>query len=65
MSRLLTTTRAAHALGVSPEWIRKLVDQGKLPAERTTNGVRILREEDVQALAREREIKARAGGGEE
>lgn len=54
MSQLLGTTDAALKLGCSAEWVRRLADEGKLPAERTANGQRIFRTEDVDRLAIER-----------
>jgi excisionase family DNA binding protein len=54
MSQLLGTTDAALKLGCSAEWVRRLADEGKLPAERTANGQRIFRTEDVERLAEER-----------
>jgi excisionase family DNA binding protein len=66
MSQILGTTDAALRLGCSPEWVRRLADEGRLPVERTINGTRIFRSDDVEALARQRAaMKARAGGGEE
>ena len=55
MSRLLGTTDAAIKLQCSAEWVRRLADGGKLPAERTAGGQRIFRAEDVERLAAERE----------
>jgi len=55
MSRLLGTTDAAIKLHCSAEWVRRLADEGKLPAERTANGQRIFRAEDVERLAAERD----------
>lgn len=54
MNQLLGTTDAALKLGCSAEWVRRLADEGKLPAERTANGQRIFRAEDVERLAEER-----------
>lgn len=54
MSQLLGTTDAALKLGCSAEWVRRLADEGKLAVERTANGQRIFRAEDVDRLALER-----------
>lgn len=54
MNQLLGTTDVALKLGCSAEWVRRLADEGKLPAERTASGQRIFRAEDVERLAAER-----------
>jgi len=51
---LLTTNEAAISLGCSAENVRILERNGKLPAERTRNGRRIFKSEDVERLAIER-----------
>jgi excisionase family DNA binding protein len=65
MSQLLGTTDAALRLGCSPEWVRRLADEGKLPTERTANGTRIFKASDVERLAAERENARRAKAGSE
>lgn len=64
MSQLIGTTDAALKLGCSAEWVRRLADEGKLPAVRTANGTRIFRSDDVERLAgeRQRQKQAKAGG---
>lgn len=53
--QLLSTGDVARRLGVSSEFVRKLVRTGKLAAMRTAGGQRIFRNEDVERLAAERE----------
>jgi len=60
MSQLLGTTDAALKLGCSPEWVRRLADEGTLPCERTANGHRIFRSRDIERLAAEREMQRQA-----
>jgi len=49
---LLLTNQAAQLLGLSPETIRRLEGLGRLPAVRTSGGVRVrlFRRADVEAL---------------
>lgn len=54
MSQLWGTTDAALKLGCSPEWVRRLADEGKLSAERMANGTRIFKSDEVERLAEER-----------
>lgn len=63
MSQLLGTTDAALKLGCSAEWVRRLADEGRLPAERTANGRRIFRSDDVERLASERERQKQTKAG--
>ena len=58
---LMTTGEAARLLRLSPDMVRWLEREGRLPALRTTNGVRLFRRCDVERLATER---ARSGGNE-
>jgi len=53
-SRVLPS-EAARIVGVSAAMIRWLVDTGKLPAERTVTGVRVIDRAAVEKLAAERE----------
>jgi excisionase family DNA binding protein len=57
---LLTTTDVANRLNCSAENVRLLEKAGKLKAEKTVNGKRIFRSEDVDAYAAEREAKKQA-----
>lgn len=50
----MTSGEAARLLGLSSDMVRRLEDHGRLPAQRTTNGVRLLRRGDVEGLAAER-----------
>lgn len=58
---LMTTGEAARLLGLSPDMVRVLERENRLPAQRTTNGVRLFRRRDVERLADER-AKAAAKG---
>lgn len=51
---LMTTGEAARVLGLSSDMVRWLEREGRLPAERTTNGVRLFRRGDVEQLERSR-----------
>ena len=51
---------AAEILGVSPETVRRWSDDGRLPAQRSAGGQRIVRREDVARILAERR---RAGEG--
>lgn len=52
---MLTTGQAARELSVSPDWVRKLVKQGILPAIETPLG-RLIPADAVEALRKEREL---------
>jgi molybdopterin-binding protein len=45
---------AAGILGVSPDTVRRWVDDGRLPAERSSGGQRLVRRADVARLVAER-----------
>jgi excisionase family DNA binding protein len=49
----MTTGMAAHKLGLSPQRVRQLVEEGKLTAQRTVLG-RLIDPESVTALIEER-----------
>jgi DNA-binding transcriptional MerR regulator len=53
-SRILGTTDVALQLGCSTERVRQLEREGKLYAEKTPNGRRVFKSEDVTQLAEER-----------
>jgi excisionase family DNA binding protein len=55
MGETLTTAAAARRLGVSESTIRLLERNGKLPAQRTSTGVRIFTASDVARVAAERQ----------
>lgn len=55
LDELLTPADAAPILGVSPNMVRILHNQGILPALRTVSGWRLFRRRDVEALATKRE----------
>jgi excisionase family DNA binding protein len=63
MQRILDpilTTEAAHILAVSAETVRLWERAGRLPALRTSGGVRLFDRRDVERLARERREAADA-----
>jgi molybdopterin-binding protein len=45
---------AAEILGVSPDTVRRWSDEGRLPAERSTGGQRLVRRSDVARVLSER-----------
>jgi excisionase family DNA binding protein len=51
---LMTTGEAARVLGLSTDMVRWLEREGRLPAQRTTNGLRLFRRADVEKLVAER-----------
>jgi excisionase family DNA binding protein len=55
----LTTGQAARLLGVSPEWVRRLVARGRLDAIQTPYGLLF----DPASVARERERRQQAAEG--
>lgn len=57
---LITTMDAARVLGVGPDRIRQLADDGQLPFLRTESGWRVFRRVDVEKLAAERADAARS-----
>jgi excisionase family DNA binding protein len=59
---LLTFTDAGRVMGVSREWIRKLVGSGRVPTVRTAGGVHLLWRVDVEAAtaARAKAMKSKA-----
>jgi excisionase family DNA binding protein len=66
MSEMLMTTHdAAKRLDVSPQYLRKLEEQGKISAMRTVGGYRIFRAEDVEKLAELRAAKKASAGSRE
>jgi excisionase family DNA binding protein len=55
---LLTPSDAARVLGLSPDSVRVLSDNGRLPGMRTVSGRRLFRRGDVDRLAAERASRA-------
>ena len=51
---LMTTGEAARVLALPPDMVRWLEREGRLPAQRTTNGVHLFRRSEVGQLATER-----------
>lgn len=60
---ILTTGDAAKRLKVSSEFVRRLAVTGVLDCQRTLNGLRLFRADDVERLAAEREQQKREGRG--
>jgi excisionase family DNA binding protein len=54
--QLLETGDAARLLRVSPDMVRYLARNGRLPERRLPSGRRLFRIEDVKKIARERGI---------
>lgn len=51
---LMTVSDAGRILGLSPDMVRRLADEGQLRLMRTVGGVRLFRRSDVERLAEER-----------
>jgi excisionase family DNA binding protein len=51
---LMTVSDAGRILGLSPDMVRRLADEGRLRLMRTVGGVRLFRRADVERLAEER-----------
>ncbi len=60
VSKEVTSQQAADLLGVSRQYLVRLVDEGRIPA-RTTGKHRRLRTQDVLAFKQERDNNRRAG----
>jgi len=60
----MTTHDAAKRLDMSPQYLRKLEETGKISAMRTVGGYRIFNAEDVERLAAERERQKQAKMGD-
>ena len=58
MTRLMTVGSAARALGVSPGYVRILVDTGRLKAQRTVGGIRLVSPEEVRRFRTSQSRKA-------
>jgi excisionase family DNA binding protein len=56
----LTRGQVATRLGISPERVRQLTIDGRLPCTQTPLG-RLYKQSDVQALAHEREARTEVG----
>lgn len=56
--KILAAGDVAQLLGVSYQYIDKLVQEGRLPYQQTSSG-RVFMEEDVMAFKRERDKKAK------
>jgi excisionase family DNA binding protein len=52
---LLASKDVSEILGVGPDRVRQLADEGRLPYVRTKSGWRVYRKEDVERLAAERD----------
>ena len=51
---LFTSKDVAQLLGVGPDRVRQLADEGRLPFIRTASGWRVYRRADVEKLAAQR-----------
>jgi excisionase family DNA binding protein len=61
---LLTVGDAGRLLGLSGSRVRQLVDDGRVPAVKTARGVRLLRLQDVESLAKRRSAERTTGSRE-
>jgi hypothetical protein len=55
---LLGSKDAARILCVTPTRVRQLAEEGILPCERTSTGIRVFHESDVRELRARREVRA-------
>ena len=62
MDDILQLKDAAELLGLTPSGTRWLIDVGKLPAQRTASGQRILRRVDFETVLAQRDAAAHARG---
>ena len=53
----LLTSEVARVLGVTPETVRHWERVGRLPAQKTSTGVRLFDRRDVERFARAREAR--------
>lgn len=53
----LTTAPAARELGVASQTVIEWERQGKLPAIKTSGGVRLFRREDIEVLKKKRQAE--------
>ncbi len=53
----LTITPASRVADVSTSFLRYLADQGRIPVEKTSTGLRLFRRSDLEALAAERRAR--------
>lgn len=51
---LMTVGEAAHFFGVGPDWVRRLIHMGRLPATRTRGGRLLITGEAAEAYIRRR-----------
>ncbi len=56
-TRWVLSSQAARMIGVSPGYIRVLVDTGRLRARRGPLGIRLIDRTAVEQFAQERQIK--------
>lgn len=57
-------SEAARIIGCSPQRVRQLVDDGRLPARRGPRGIRLIERRAAERLARDRQKRTRVHGGE-
>jgi excisionase family DNA binding protein len=58
--RLYTVSEVAHKIGRTPETVRRLTNDGELSCARTSSGVRVFSERDVEHYLAKRERTAAA-----
>lgn len=59
---LLSLSDAARLAEISAVYLRRLADEGKVVAERTTSGTRLFRRKHIEAYMRERAARPPARG---
>jgi len=60
VKKKLLTAQAAKILNLTPNAVRAMHTRGVLPAETTSNGVRLFDDETVRQLALKREVSRAA-----
>jgi len=58
-SKFLSTGEVAKILDCSAEWVRICANSGDLPAIKTSRGMRLFREKDVERLLEKRNASKR------
>ena len=59
VDRFMLASEAARKLGLTPQRVRQLVDQGDLPAERGPGNIRLIDRASVEKLSERRSRSAK------